>query len=70
MTDSQKQLAGEVNLYQNHVRDIQNKLNTNGFMAQQLSATEKVFVDKLQKGVKELKGLLNPEVEAIEEEAA
>ena len=64
MTDSQKKLAGEVNLYQNHVRDIQNKLNTNGFIGQQLAETEKVFVDKLQKGVKELKCLLNPEDES------
>ena len=71
MTDSQKQLAGEVNLYQNHVRDIQNKLSTNTFMGQQLAECEKVFVDKLQKGVKELKSLLNPEeAEVVEEEAA
>ena len=71
MTDSQKQLAGEVNLYENHVRDIQNKLNTNGFIGQQLAETEKVFVEKLQKGVKELKSLLNPEeAEVVEEEAA
>ena len=66
MTDSQKQLAGEVNLYQNHVRDIQNKLSTNNFIGQQLVESEKVFVEKLQKGVKELKSLLNPE-EAEEE---
>ena len=64
MTDSQKELAGEVALYQNHVRDIQNKLSTNNFIGQQLAETEKVFVDKLQKGVKELKALLNPEEEA------
>ena len=66
MTDSQKELAGEVNLYQNHVRDIQNKLSTNNFIGQQLVESEKVFVEKLQKGVKELKSLLNPE-EAEEE---
>jgi len=67
MTDSQKELAGQVGLYQDHVRDVQNKLNTNGFMRQQLVECEKVFVDKLQKGVKELKALLNPEeeVEAV-----
>ena len=64
MTDSQKELAGQVGLYQNHVRDIQNKLSTNGFIQQQLVEGEKVFVDKLQKGVKELKALLNPEEEA------
>ena len=64
MTDSQKELAGQVNLYQNHVRDIQNKLNTNGFIGQQLAETEKVFVDKFQKGLKELKSSLNSEEEA------
>ena len=61
MTDSQKQLAGEVNLYQNHVRDIQNKLSTNNFIGQQLVESEKVFVDKFQKGLKELKSSLNSE---------
>ena len=64
MTDSQKKLAGEVNLYQNHVRDIQNKLSTNNFIGQQLAETEKVFVEKFQKGLKELKSSLNSEEEA------
>ena len=63
MTDSQKQLAGEVSLYQNHVRDIQNKLSTNTFIGQQLVESEKVFVDKFQKGLKELKSSLNSEEE-------
>jgi len=61
MTDSQKELAGEVNLYQNHVRDIQNKLSTNNFIGQQLVESEKVFVEKFQKGLKELKSSLNSE---------
>ena len=64
MTDSQKELAGEVSLYQNHVRDIQNKLSTNNFIGQQLFESEKVFVDKFQKGLKELKSSLNSEEEA------
>jgi hypothetical protein len=64
MTDSQKELAGEVNLYQNHVRDIQNKLSTNNFIGQQLVESEKVFVEKFQKGLKELKSSLNSEEEA------
>ena len=64
MTDSQKELAGEVSLYQNHVRDIQNKLSTNNFIGQQLVESEKVFVDKFQKGLKELKSSLNSEEEA------
>ena len=58
MTDLQKEKAGEVALYQNHVSDIQNKLSTNSFMRQQLVECEKVFVDKHQKGVKELKKML------------
>ena len=59
MTDLQKEKAGEVALYQNHVADIKNKLSTNTFMRQQLVECEKVFVDKHQKGVKELKEMLN-----------
>ena len=61
MTDSQKELATEVALYQNHVSDVQNKLNTNAFMRQQLVECEKVFVEKHQKGVMELKKALEPE---------
>ena len=59
MTDLQKEKASEVALYQNHVADVQNKLSTNAFMRQQLVECEKVFVDKHQKGVKELKEMLN-----------
>ena len=61
MTDSQKELAGQVALYQDHVRDIQNKLNTNAFMRQQLVECEKTFVEKFQKGFAELKKVLEPE---------
>ena len=61
MTDSQRELAAEVALYQNHVNDVQNKLNTNAFMRQQLVECEKVFVEKHQKGVMELKKALEPE---------
>ena len=64
MTDSQKELAGEVSLYQNHVRDIQNKLSTNNFIGQQLVESEKVFVEKFQKGLKELKSSLYSEADA------
>ena len=58
MTDSEKELAGQVALYQNHVNDVQNKLNTNAFMRQQLVECEKSFVDKHQKGIKELREVL------------
>ena len=68
MTDSQKELAGKVAMYQNHVNDIQNKLNTNTFMRQQLFECEKLFVEKHQKGVMELKKALEPE--EIEAEAS
>ena len=62
MTDSQRELAGEVALNQDHVRDVQNKLNTNAFMRQQLVECEKTFVEKFQKGLSELKKALEPEV--------
>ena len=58
MTDLQKEKAGEVALYQNHVSDIQNKLSTNAFMRQQLVECEKVFVSKFDESVKELKNML------------
>ena len=69
MTDSQKELAGQVALDQDHVRDIQNKLNTNAVMSQQLVECEKVFVEKFQKGLAELKKALEPEVVEAEVEA-
>ena len=69
MTDSQKELAGEVALNQDQVRDIQNKLNTNAFMRQQLVECEKTFVEKFQKGLTELKKALEPEVIEAEVEA-
>jgi hypothetical protein len=69
MTDSQKELAGQVALNQDHVRDIQNKLNTNAFMRQQLVECEKTFVEKFQKGFTELKKALEPEAEEVEAEA-
>ena len=68
MTDAQRELAGEVAMYQNHVNDVQNKLATNAFVRQQLVECEKVFVEKHQKGVMELKKALEPEVETLEAE--
>ena len=69
MTDAQKELAGQVALNQDHVRDVQNKLNTNAFMRQQLVECEKTFVEKFQKGLAELKKALEPEAEEVEAEA-
>jgi len=59
MTDEQKELAGKVVINQNHVNDIQNKLNTNAFMREQLVECEKVFVSKFDESVKELKEALD-----------
>ncbi len=58
MTEEQKKLAGKVVINQNHVNDIQNKLNTNAFMREQLVECEKVFVSKFDESVKELKEAL------------
>ena len=69
MTDSQKELAFQVGLDQDHVGDIQNKLRTNAFVRQQLVECEKVFVEKFQKGHAELKKVLEPEAEEVEAEA-
>ena len=62
MTENDKQLALEVKLYENHLADIQNKLNTNAFMRQQLVECEKVFSEKHQRGVLDLKKALEPKV--------
>jgi hypothetical protein len=40
--------------YNDHVRDVQNKLQSNLFMREQLVECEKVFVDKHQKSYNEL----------------
>jgi len=67
MTDSQKELAAQTMRYNDHVQDVQNKLQTNLFMREQLMECEKVFVEKHQKSVNELRELLEPEgVEAEE----
>ena len=55
MTDSQKELAAKTRRYNDHVQDVQNKLQTNLFMREQLMECEKVFVDKHQKSVNELR---------------
>ena len=61
MTDSQKELAAQTMRYNDHVQDVQNKLQTNLFMREQLMECEKVFVEKHQKSVNELRELLEPE---------
>ena len=61
MTDFQKEFAAKTIRYNDHVSDVQNKLQTNLFMREQLLECEKVFVEKHQKSVNELRELLNPE---------
>ena len=61
MTDSQKEVAAQTMRYNDHVSDVHNKLQTNLFMREQLLECEKVFVEKHQKSVNELRELLNPE---------
>ena len=60
MTDSQQELASQVARYQDHVNDLNNKLATNIHVNEQLTATLKVFKDKHQKGVKDLKQAMEP----------
>ena len=61
MTDSQKELAAKTIRYNDHAQDVQNKLQTNLFMREQLMECEKVFVDKHQKSVNELRESLGEE---------
>jgi len=58
MTDSQKELVAETKRYENHIADLQNKLQTNLFIREQLVETEKVMVEKHQKNINKLKEVL------------
>ena len=55
MTDEQKMMV-------NHINDLQNKQNTNQFMADQLSVGKKAFINMLRSS-------LEPEVVEVEVEA-
>ena len=55
MTDEQKMMV-------NHINDLQNKQNTNQFMADQLAVGKEAFVNMLRKSLEE------PEVVEAEEE--
>ena len=57
MTDEQKMMV-------NHINDLQNKQNTNQFMADQLSVGKEAFINMLRKALEEPE-----EVEAAEAEA-
>ena len=56
MTDEQKAMV-------NHINDLQNKQNTNQFMADQLSVGKEAFINMLRKALEE------PEAEEVEAEA-
>tara|TARA_R100001082_G_scaffold22196_1_gene10711 strand:+ start:324 stop:575 length:252 start_codon:yes stop_codon:yes gene_type:complete len=58
MTDSQKELVAETKRYENHITDLQNKLQTNVFIREQLVETEKIMVEKHQKNINKLKEVL------------
>ena len=57
MTDEQKMMV-------NHINDMQNKQNTNQFMADQLSVGKEAFINMLRKALEEPE-----EVEEVEAEA-
>ena len=57
MTDEQKMMV-------NHINDLQNKQNTNQFMADQLSVGKEAFINMLRKALEEPE-----EVEEAESEA-
>ena len=57
MTDEQKMMV-------NHINDLQNKQNTNQFMADQLSVGKEAFINMLRKALEEPE-----EVEEVEAEA-
>ena len=63
MSDEQRVLAAKVLKLQNHVKDIQKKLETNMFLKEQFVENEKTFLKKLEKGKVKLQKLLEPVVE-------
>ena len=63
MSDEQRVLAAKVLKLQNHVKDIQKKLETNMFLKEQFVENEKTFLKKFEKGKVKLQKLLEPVVE-------
>ena len=62
MSDEQRVLAAKVLKLQNHVKDIQKKLETNMFLREQFVENEKTFLKKLEKGKAKLQKILEPVV--------
>ena len=63
MSDDQKVIAAKVLKLQDHVNDIQKKLQTNMFLKEQFVENEKTFIKKYEKGKAKLQKLLEPVVE-------
>ena len=63
MSDEQRVMAAKVLKAQDHVRDIQKKLQTNMFLKEQVVENEKTFLKKLEKGKAKLRKLMKAEVE-------
>ena len=57
MTDEQKMMV-------NHINDLQNKQNTNKFMADQLSVGKEAFINMLRKALEEPEEAEEAEAEA------
>jgi len=57
MTDEQKMMV-------NHINDLQNKQNTNQFMADQLSVGKEAFINMLRKALEEPEVVEEAEAEA------
>jgi predicted GTPase len=70
MSDEQRVMAAKVLKFQDHVRDIQKKLQTNMFLKEQFVENEKTFLKKLEKGKAKLRKLMKVEVETNIAEAA
>ena len=65
MSDEQRVIAAKVLKLQNHVKDIQKKLETNMFLKEQFVENEKTFLKKLESGKAELQKVLEPVEETI-----
>jgi len=63
MSDEQRVIAAKVLKLQDHVNDIQKKLQTNMFLKEQFVENEKTFIKKYEKGKAKLQKLLEPVVE-------
>ena len=66
MEEEQRVMAAKVLKAQDHVRDIQKKLQTNMFLREQFVENEKTFLKKLEKGKAKLRKLMKVETNIAE----